>query len=294
MSLAMTADGVLVVGSYGNEFLAGSVEVFRYCGGAWNHEKTLVGDDTVPEDWFGSAVDIDGNTVVAGALYNPAGGPSAGTVYVFSFDGTDWHQVDKLVPADSMPGDAFGYAVSIHQDSILVGAIGVDWDWRLGVGAAYFFGKQNGTWVEQQKVQIPNTYGAENFGGGLKLNGNMALIGSSRAYADGNKESVRLWSKCNGHWYMQQKIQPGDLIGSEFFGAGMVLEDQQIIISSLAAVRVYNLEDGLSLESYSFLQRCWSGDNDIIDPGCSSFDFDHNGKIDLLDYSELSTCWINP
>src|SRR3972149_3578358 len=73
--------------------------------------KKLTASDAQASDDFGFRVAVSGDTAVVGAMFEDAGGSSAGAAYVFQRDqgGADnWGEVKKLTASDAQVGDVFG------------------------------------------------------------------------------------------------------------------------------------------------------------------------------------------
>jgi hypothetical protein len=73
-------------------------------------------------DRFGSALVTSGDRIVIGFRRNEDVVPSAGSGYVYSFDGTDWVEEQILTAPDAAPLDIFSDSVSISDDVIAVGS----------------------------------------------------------------------------------------------------------------------------------------------------------------------------
>lgn len=117
----------LLVGAPGSNSRRGSVEVFRRVSGdTWIHRQTLVSSDASPGDIFGSAVAINGNTLVVGAKGSDTRGSEAGAVYIFErgYGSDTWTQKAKLLAPQGEAQDRFGSSVAIEGDRIVVGAPG--------------------------------------------------------------------------------------------------------------------------------------------------------------------------
>ena len=100
-------------------------------------------------DHFGSAVAIDGDTMVVGADRDDDKSANSGSAYVFVRSGSTWTQQQKLTASDGYLDDNFGNSVAISGDTIVVGAE------RQGyneLGAAYVFVRSGTTWTQQQKL----------------------------------------------------------------------------------------------------------------------------------------------
>jgi hypothetical protein len=153
--VSVATDGfVIVVGSSlddVNGTNSGAAYVFRFDGEAWNHETTIIGSDSGPQDQFGTSVAVDGDTIVVGAPGEDDAGPSSGAAYVFGFDGVTWTELAKSVPIDTQAGDEYGSAVAIDGSRALVGAHQDD-DSGPEHGAIYVYDVGGGAPVETCKL----------------------------------------------------------------------------------------------------------------------------------------------
>jgi N-acetylneuraminic acid mutarotase len=70
--------------------------------------------------------------------YDDDHGENSGSAYVFHFDGSEWVQQAKLLPADGETSDKFGVSVDIDGNMIIVGAEEDD-DTAVNAGSAYVF-----------------------------------------------------------------------------------------------------------------------------------------------------------
>ncbi|MCX8214973.1 MAG: FG-GAP repeat protein, partial [SAR202 cluster bacterium] len=121
-SVAISHD-TCMVGAFGTGAHAGSVYVFTSdASGIWSQAAELTATGGASGDYFGSSVDIDGDTCVIGALGTD---DQTGMVCVFMFDANDmWSQVAELSATDGADGDSFGYSVAIDGNSCVIGTDG--------------------------------------------------------------------------------------------------------------------------------------------------------------------------
>ena len=96
------------------EFVVGSVYIFRFDGKQWIKETKLTASDSSLADPFGGSVSISGNTVIVAAPNDSAN--------VYHFDGVGWNEEAKLLATDGASSDNFGCSVSISGDTAIVGA----------------------------------------------------------------------------------------------------------------------------------------------------------------------------
>lgn len=135
---------------------AGTVRVWaRDLNGRWTREAVLTAADGQAFDTLGAAVDVAGDLVVAGAPGADEAGAGAGAVYAFTRLGNLWVQEAKIVSGLAEAGDAFGHAVDLSGDTLLVGAPGTDGE-RPSEGAAYVFQRvatpDGVEWLEQARL----------------------------------------------------------------------------------------------------------------------------------------------
>ena len=154
-SVALSGDTVVVGAMFHDGAAAvdqGSAYVFVRSAGVWTLQQKLVAADAASRDQFGTSVAISGDTVVVGARFDlGAHIIGHGSAYVFVRSGGVWSQQQKLLPADAVSGDGFGYSVAISGETIVVsapfGGTAV-----IREGAAYVFVRSAGVWSQQQKL----------------------------------------------------------------------------------------------------------------------------------------------
>ena len=165
----------------------GAAYVYEQDGsGNWPLVQKIVSSDLGGSNFFGKAVSISGNYIVAGAEwqeYDASGNNSnkitkAGAAYIFERTGSGaspWTQVQKIVPSDRAAEDAFGIAVSISGGRAVVGTEG-----GSNTGAAYVFERSgSGVWSETQKLEASDkgpTF--DNFGQSVSISGSHIVVGA--------------------------------------------------------------------------------------------------------------------
>ncbi|PZF81136.1 S8 family serine peptidase [Jiangella anatolica] len=120
----------------------GAVYVYEGRGADWSEQAKLTSSGTHVNDRFGSSVDVDSGTVVAGA---PFQGRTAGVdlekgaAIVFTRDGDGWTQQRVLLGDDTAQGDHLGTAVAVSGDDVLAGAPNAHAGEIADQGTAYVF-----------------------------------------------------------------------------------------------------------------------------------------------------------
>ena len=131
----------------------------------WKQAAYIKASNPSEGDQFGYSVALsrDGNTLAVGAIgedsnatgingdqaNNSANG--SGAVYVFTRSGSTWSQQAYVKSSNTRPNVMFGYSVAVNGngDTLAVGEFDAD----RGRGALYTFGRSDGTWSQQARLQ---------------------------------------------------------------------------------------------------------------------------------------------
>jgi len=193
IAVAISGD-TIVVGAAGddvNGVNSGSAYLFRRNQGSadnWGLTAYISPTDAAPVDFFGQAVAIDGDTVLAGSHADDDGCPwtpncNSGSAYVFTRNegGADhWGQTAKITATDSITYDHFGIAVALSGDTAIIGAYADD-DLGDNSGSAYVFTRNGGgagDWSQVAKLTASNGEESDRFGAAVALDGDIAIIGT--------------------------------------------------------------------------------------------------------------------
>ena len=130
-SVAVDGD-TIVVGALGFDGVftldSGAAYVFEKPSGGWatgTQTAKLTAVGAAGDDVFGEAVAISGDTIVVGVAGDDDGGSGSGSAIVFTKPASGWATMTssiKLTAKDAAIGDAFGDAVAVEGDTIVVGA----------------------------------------------------------------------------------------------------------------------------------------------------------------------------
>lgn len=169
-------------------------------------------------DTFGQAIALsaDGATLAVGAMLEDSAATgidgnqadntatSAGAVYVFAYDGTDWTQQAYLKASNASALDGFGndVALSFDGNTLAVAATGEDSaatgiggdqadNSVLGSGAVYIFTRSGGVWTQQAYLKASNTGAGDTFGFAVSLSadGNTLAVGATGEDSAGGGEA---------------------------------------------------------------------------------------------------------
>ncbi len=165
---------------------SGSAYIFtRNAQDVWTEQQKLIASDKSPEDLFGWSVAMNGNTIVVGAMGDDTYGNNFGSAYVFARNTQGiWAEQQKLFPSDGTVGDAFGQAVSMDKDIIIVRTGSPSLLEPTHDGKAYVFTKNiQGIWTEQQKLPTITTYAGSSsnpWGGIISVDKTTVVFGSAK------------------------------------------------------------------------------------------------------------------
>ncbi len=238
-AVAISGD-VVVVGAHKDSekgIYSGSVYVFRNNGSTWIREAKLYADDAQAQEYFGSSVAIDGDTLVVGATKGGEGDLQTGSVYVFKYNGSDWEEETELFAENLAYNDQFGYSVAIEGDTILVGAPRHD-DGEADSGAAYVFRRNAGTWLQEDKFTGSGLFEKAYFGTRVALSGNTAVVGAYRndLDVDGNllvdAGSAYVFRFNGSKWEEEEKLIPADAVGKEEFGWAVAISGDTVVVGA--------------------------------------------------------------
>ncbi len=196
-------------------------------------EQKVVGvtSDADAGDSFGLSVSVSGDTVLIGTP-NDQGDTSvqSGSVYVLVHTAAGWVTQAKLTDPAATGYDHFGNAVSLSEDTALIGAY-KDNDGGTDSGAAYVFTRSGTSWSQQAKLTASDAAIGDQFGNAVSLDGDTALIGSP--YNDSTDTgSAYVFTRSGSSWSQQAKLTASDAASYDYFGNAVSLSGDTALISA--------------------------------------------------------------
>jgi len=183
-SVSINEDNALV-GAYfhsnENGASAGSAYLFKRDEETWIETQRILASDTLAR-FFGYSLDLQDNKAIIGAIWDDTFAPLNGAAYIYNFYNDSLVIDQKVFASDWDFDDRFGSAVTILGDIAVVGAYGVDLN-TYDVGAAYIFKKENGGWLEVQKLTPSDIITDLQFGTSVALSPHSILVGAPATYA---------------------------------------------------------------------------------------------------------------
>jgi hypothetical protein len=238
--------------------LAGSAYVYRLVNGTWQFMQKIIANPTARvqqgQAFFGSAVAIDGNTIVVAAPDHAldvtdkleSSVSSAGALFVYMLTNEGWIQTQKLVSKDRKIGDGLGNAVAICGDNIIAGSWGGDYDGMYAnrmeaAGAAYIFERKGGVWSQTQKIAAEDRSPYDEFGFSVGISGNYAVVGARRVTLNKGDDAIDDYTGNayvfkrggDGKWVQQMKINPDDRTKEDNLGNAVGISGDYLIVSAM-------------------------------------------------------------
>lgn len=233
---------------------AGSAYVFKTNhGGAENWgqtQKVIASDRGSGQNKFGTAIAIDGNYAVIGAVDESSSNAAGGVAYIYQKNNMGvWEEIKKITSSDNVANEGFGDNVAISGDYVVVGVRQKNYmeggNTLQSVGAAYVFKKDHGgsnNWGEVKKLLAPMKKTGDLFGVKVAIDGEYILVGASGEDEDTNEANALenagaayLFKKDEGgidNWGMIKKITASDREENAQFGTGLDIDGAYIFVGA--------------------------------------------------------------
>lgn len=229
-----------IIGAEGDDdrgIFGGSAYIYELVGNTWTKRAKLLANDGVEGDRFSWSVAIDGNLAIVGAPFHDAAGEDAGAAYIYRNIAGVWAFETKLIAADTVAWDHFGYGVAISGDTVVVGAqlhdfIPADEEDPIiaRAGAAYAFKRNaNGTWTQQGTMMSSTPKADAFFGTNVAVEGDFAVIG---AHNELNGGAAYVFKRTGSTWSQESRVVSGDADGGDRFGADVDISGDRIVVSA--------------------------------------------------------------
>ncbi len=180
-AVALEGDRLVIGAPYENGPVSQGVALlYEYVGASWVYRQALLKPTIDKPDAFGRALDIDGDSIVVGAMFYDSGHPDSGAAHVFSRDASgNWNHDQKLVASNAISGEEFGSSVDLQGDTLLVGAYnGLNPIPNFISGVAYVFQRTGSVWNEQQIVSATDAGLGDRFGLAVAMDGDRIALGT--------------------------------------------------------------------------------------------------------------------
>ncbi|MDX1974007.1 MAG: hypothetical protein SFY68_15870 [Candidatus Sumerlaeia bacterium] len=205
----------------------GAAEVFFLdtCAGTWAHQQTLVPNDLAFYDTFGFSVATNGVLALVGSYRDDDRGSDTGAVYVFSRSGSNWNQINKIIPGPTVRLDNFGYALDYRAEFLAVTSPGVDFNAIRDRGSLFIFNQPTPTtFAPLAQVQESLTRQSDQFGSSVALNNvGDVIVGARLSDIRGVDSGAAFIYLNNFNYTFGQPFYYLDNIRNNYFGESVAI-----------------------------------------------------------------------
>lgn len=183
--------------------------------------------DVGAQDYFGSRVAIDGDTMAVSAQSWDGLFTDQGAVYVYRRIGGTWLEEARLQASAPMQNEYFGRDLGLDGDTLAVGS---------NMGRAFVFERTGSTWFEQAVINGSPMTGSA-LGRTLDLEGDTLVIGDISATVSGNPQSggAFVFTRSGTTWTERAALSASNTAATPTFAYGtrVVIDGNTIVVSSV-------------------------------------------------------------
>lgn len=154
-------------------------------------------------------------------------------------DPTFRHEAQIVAPGGAA-GDAFGEALAISGDTLVVGASGDDTE-GSNAGAAFVFVRSGTTWALQQELQPLDASTFADFGEAVAIAGDTIVVGAPGDDSDGitNAGSAYVFGRSGTTWTQQERFVSNFAASNRRFGHAVACLPDRAVIGTSAEEAAY-------------------------------------------------------
>ncbi len=200
---------------------SGAALIYELIANEWQQTATLTSGEVYETD-FGSRVAIDGNRAIAGVdlPFNPS-------VYVFEFDGSEWHQTARVFAPGG--GGFFGISLDLHGDRMVVGA-----SEDQATGAAYVYTWDGSSWGTPVRLAEGTGMEHSDFGATVAIDGDRIVVGAEAADANGvdGSGAAYVFDYDGSDWVESATLFGSDSTPQDRFGYHVSLSGSRVAVGA--------------------------------------------------------------
>jgi hypothetical protein len=201
----------------------GSVYVFQRSGTAWSYQQELMEQPSgQPNDCFGCALALHGNTAVIGAT---GASGNLGEAFVYTSSGASWTKQASFLGAATTDFFAFSVALTPDESTAFVGAFGT----ASQKGSVYVFTRAGTVWSQPTPpFTATDGHAGDRFGYALGAGSGTAIVG---AYAKG-PGAAYIFSGSGATWSQQAELTQPSPTGSDAFGISVAIDGNMALVGA--------------------------------------------------------------
>jgi choice-of-anchor B domain-containing protein len=150
-----------------------------------------------------------------------------GSVYIYTEDGGEWAETQRLQASDASEGDHFGRALATDGSTLIVGAT----VHANTVGAAYVFERTDDGWTEVALLAPSDGTQGDAFGRVAAMDGDFALV-STWGHAESRGAVYVFHREADGTWSEYAKLMGSDVQPQEWFGMSLAISGDDIFVGT--------------------------------------------------------------
>ncbi len=234
ISVAVNGDTVVVGAQLTGNIHQGKAYVYsRNVGGTgrWGLVAALNDPAASQNDVFGSAVAVDGGTVVVGA--NNASS-TQGAAYIYDISGGSFTQAVGLSDPAATSGDWFGNAVAVDGDTVVVGAYGTSSNSYQG--KAYIYSRNQGgagVWGLAAVLSDPAAMNGDYFGKAVAVDGDTVVVGAVASSASPGKTYIYDRNQGGaGVWGLAVTLNDPGASRQDNFGYSVAVDGDTLVVGA--------------------------------------------------------------
>lgn len=206
---------------------SGSAYVFKREGATWKESTKLLASDGDSYKRFGFAVAISGDYLIVGATGDNHGGKDTGAAYIFKRNGALWLEQAKLMDANGIEDNEFGYCVDLEGEYAVVGAWGKD----SAEGRVFVYKRSGEKWSEHAQLSSSDARAGQRFGCAVTLAEESLVIGALEDDDRGaSAGAAYVFARSGEKWSEQAKLFANDAAANDFFGASVSISGNTILV----------------------------------------------------------------
>jgi len=217
----------------------GAVITFERSGASWSRQTAIVPTDVFPNDGFGNAVSLDGNTMIVGCSSQNSG---AGAAYIYTRSSATsaWTQEQKITlsVSDASTYNELGARVAVSGDTVAIVSRRVT---TSDFGAVFVYTRTSGSWSRQTLITPPTgPPQAAEFGDSMALYGDLLVVGApDTGLTSGNAEGAAyvFQRDSSGNWNQLARLEAHDGTSADTqngasFGSAVGIHGNTVIVGA--------------------------------------------------------------
>ena len=213
----------------GGYALVGAVYVYILRNDAWVLEDKLVPAALQDFMQLGTAVDVDGDRLIAAAR-------DAIRCYVFEVQNNLWTEVSQVSAPNLLHAGGIGRNCAISGDTVVFGAPSDDLagPGLVNAGSAYVYRRAlDGDWNFEQKLKAAVPFDEDQFGRSVGLEGDLVVIGANGLDAAGAEAGgAYVFQRTGVTWTQQTELFASDASDDDEFGRSAWIADGRVIVGA--------------------------------------------------------------